>query len=84
MEFAQALEHLKSKDAKTRYEAVLFLARYPKTDDWETSCDRVFELTEDKHPRVRSAAGIAASMINARNSVFNLPVPDFLQEWDEA
>ena len=79
-----AMANLKSDDPRTRHAAILFLARYPETDDWEEVCDRVFELTEDNDPRVSSAAGIAASMINARNTWprRGTYIPDFLHDWE--
>lgn len=67
---------LKSEDPRTRYEAVLFFARYPKTPGFDTFWDAVWALTKDPDERVVHAAGIAGSMISARNSP--LPWMDYV------
>lgn len=84
-EIEARLIDLKSDDPKVRYEAVLFFARYPKSPDFKVVYDEVWKLTEDPDERVVYAAGIAGSMISARNSpLFGMDyVQDFLVSWDD-
>jgi hypothetical protein len=79
---------LKSDVAKERYEAVCWLARYRATDDWREIYEAVWDRAEnDPDKRVSSAAGIAGSMISARNCPLSMfadgSVPDFLGPWNE-
>lgn len=84
-------EQLKSAEPRERYEAVCALGRYPVHDSFFDTWDKVWALTEDLDRRVQRAAGIAGSMISARNRavfdkhalLYGHPIPDFLKTWDE-
>lgn len=86
LKLIQAVQELHSDEPQKRYNAVLFLARYPETDEYLEIHDAVWELTEDPNERIQNAAGIAGCMILARNTEprRSHPVPDFLREWDQS
>lgn len=62
------LEQLTSDEPKLRYEAVHRLALIQLGSRFYEVYDAVWKTTKDPHPRVRWAAGIAASMMSARHS----------------
>jgi len=79
---------LTSDIAKERYDAICHLARNAEGNNWRAVYDAVWERAEnDPDKRVSAAAGIAASMISARNtpggSMFGGVIPDFLMEWED-
>lgn len=86
-DYTPYLEQLKSGDPQKRYEAICWFARYRVCDEWHDIYEVVWERTEDLDKRVSWAAGIAGSMIAARNDqsgmMFGSYVPDFLVTWDE-
>lgn len=86
-EIVQPLADLKSPDPEIRYNAILFFARYRECDYHWDFYYPVWDLAEnDPDQRVKSAAGIAGSMISARNAprprLLDY-IPDFLVSWGE-
>lgn len=89
-------KQLDSDDPHIVYDAICALARYPTHEQWRETWERVFKFAEDYSdkvdPRVHSAAGIAGSMISARNTssldkrsiLYGMPIPDFLVSWERA
>jgi len=66
------LEQLIDEDPKLRYEAIHWLALKTLGDRFNECYDAVWARTEDNHPRVHWAAGIAASMMSARHSPYSM------------
>lgn len=86
------LEQLNDEDPRLRYEAICYFARSVFIERYWEVYNAVWKHTEDAHPRVSSAAGIAASMITARHfhllhksypSITGGVTPDYLPEWGE-
>lgn len=86
------LEQLHDDDPRLRYEAVHHFALSVFLDRFKEVYAAVWALTEDSHPYVRHAAGIAGSMISARHMPLKYPdnlgfsilggnIPDFISEW---
>lgn len=85
------LEQLTDKEPRARYDAIRFFAYSEFVDRFWEVYNAVWKLTEDIHPDIRWAAGIAASMIAARHMPImnkgyisitaNEDFPNFLGEW---
>ncbi len=81
------LEDLKSPDPKIRHAAIRELSQFFGEGEYEV-WQAVMNLAEtDPDDQVVGAAGIAASMITARNSphsiMYNSYVPNFLRPYNE-